>query len=191
MGTLAAQAADLAAVIDGQPRVAIRFTLPDVAPRGGFTTDPALILGIARAESNLDARLVSRAGAAGLMQIMPATARFIAAGRPGNVFDAANNLALGERYVAWLGARPAIDANLLRVLASYNAGPAAFARWSRTIVDRGDPLLFIEAIPIDETRAFIPRVLTYTWIYAARMGHVPASLDALAADRWPRYRPAP
>jgi peptidoglycan lytic transglycosylase len=191
MATLAAQAADLAAANDGLPREAIRFTLPDYAPRGGFTTDPALILGIARAESNFDVHLVSRAGARGLMQIMPATARFITRGRPGNVLDPANNLALGERYVAWLGAEPGIDANLLKVLASYNAGPAAFARWSREIVDHGDPLLFLEAIPIDETRAFIPRVLTYTWLYAARMGRVPASLDALAADTWPVYRPAP
>jgi soluble lytic murein transglycosylase len=191
MATLAAQAADLAATKDGQPREAIRFTLPDFAPRGGFTTDPALILGIARAESNFDVRLVSSAGARGLMQIMPATARFITGGRPGDVLDPANNLALGERYVAWLGAEPGIGASLLKVLASYNAGPAAFARRSREIVDHGDPLLFLEAIPIDETRAFIPRVLTYTWLYAARMGRVAASLDALAADAWPVYRPAP
>jgi soluble lytic murein transglycosylase-like protein len=198
METLAAQAADLAAASDGQPRVAIRFTLPDYAPRGGFTTDPALILGIARAESNFDTRLVSRAGARGLMQIMPETARFVAGlgpggdsgGRLGDVLDPATNLALGEHYVAWLGSDAGIGGDLLRVLASYNAGPAAFARWSRGIVDHGDPLLFLEAVPVDETRAFIPRVLTYTWLYAARMGRVPASLDALAADRWPVYRPS-
>ncbi len=190
MDTLAAQAADLAAASDGQPRVAIRFALPDYAPRGGFTTDPALILGIARAESNFDVGLVSRAGARGLMQIMPETARFITGGRPGDVLDPATNLELGEHYVAWLGADPGIGASLLRVLASYNAGPAAFARWSLGIEDHGDPLLFLEAIPVDETRAFIPRVLTYTWLYAARMGHVPASLDALAADQWPVYRPS-
>ena len=190
MGTLAAQAADLVAAIAGKPRASIRFTVPSYAPSGGFTTDPALVLGIARTESNFDVRLVSRAGASGLMQIMPATASFITGGRPGNVFDPANNLALGERYLAWLGASPATGANLLKVLASYNAGPNAFAAWSKGIVDHGDPLLFLEAIPIDETRAFIPRVLTYTWLYAARMGRVPASLDALAADTWPRYRPA-
>ncbi len=190
MGMLATQAADLVAAIAGQPRASIRFTVPRLAPRGGFTTDPALVLGIARTESNFEVRLVSRAGASGLMQIMPATADFITGGRPGNVFDPANNLALGERYLAWLGASPGIDANLLKVLASYNAGPNAFASWSKRIVDHGDPLMFLEAIPIDETRAFIPRVLTYTWLYAARMGRVPASLDALAADTWPRYRPA-
>ena len=55
--------------------------------------------------------------------------------------------------------------------------------------DGGDPLLFIEAVPIDETRAFIPRVLTYTWIYAARMGMSAPSLDELAAGAWPRYHP--
>ncbi len=63
--------------------------------------------------------------------------------------------------------------DLLRLLASYNAGPGNFARWVSQIRDNDDPLLFIEAIPIDETRAHVPRVLTYTWIYAARL-HLPA-----------------
>jgi hypothetical protein len=56
--------------------------------------------------------------------------------------------------------------------------------------DGGDPLLFIEAIPPDETRAFVPRVLAYTWIYAARL-HLPTpGLDELAAGGWPRYHRA-
>jgi hypothetical protein len=55
------------------------------------------------------------------------------------------------------------------------------------VVDQGDPLLFIEAIPVDETRMFVPRVLTYTWIYAARMRLPTPSLDELAAGVAPRY----
>jgi hypothetical protein len=52
-----------------------------------------------------------------------------------------------------------------------------------------DPLLFIESIPNDETRGFVPRALTYTWIYAARL-HLPApSLDQLAAGAWPSFTP--
>ncbi len=56
--------------------------------------------------------------------------------------------------------------------------------------DDDDPLLFIEAIPVDETRRFVERALTYTWIYAARL-HVPApSLDDMAAGQFPRFTPA-
>jgi len=49
--------------------------------------------------------------------------------------------------------------------------------------------LFIEAIPVAETRGFVAHVLTYSWIYAARM-HLPApSLDDLAAGEFPRFTP--
>ena len=52
-----------------------------------------------------------------------------------------------------------------------------------------DPLLFMESIPNDETRGFIPRALAYTWIYAARL-HLPTpSLDALSAGAWPPFQP--
>ena len=71
----------------------------------------------------------------------------------------------------------------------YNAGPGAVARWGAVIEDHGDPLLFIEAIPIDETRAYVPRVLTYMWIYAARLRLPTPSLDELASGSWPRYHP--
>ena len=70
-------------------------------------------------------------------------------------------------------------------------GRAAYLHWAATIHDDDDPLLFIEAIPNDETRHFVERALTYTWIYAARL-HVPApSLDEMAAGQFPRFTPAP
>jgi hypothetical protein len=50
-----------------------------------------------------------------------------------------------------------------------------------------DPLLFLETIPIHETRAYVQRVLAFSWIYASRLGRPAPSLDALAAGRWPRY----
>ena len=53
--------------------------------------------------------------------------------------------------------------------------------------DDGDALLFIESIPNDETRAYVPRALSYTWRYAARMGSPTPSLDDLAAGRWLRF----
>jgi soluble lytic murein transglycosylase-like protein len=122
---------------------------------------------------------------------MPETASFVmgSARAAGMLHDPEYNLDLGQRYVSYLAKHDAVDGSLLRLLASYNSGPNAFAKWSTGIRDSGDPLLFIEAIPVDETRAYVPRVLTYTWIYAARM-HLPApSLDELAAGAWPRYHP--
>ncbi len=61
---------------------------------------------------------------------------------------------LGQRYVGYLAGLDGIDGDLIRLLASYNCGPAQFARWAPQVRDYGDPLLFIEAIPIDETRAY-------------------------------------
>ena len=80
---LAEAYADLLATADGRPREGMRFAVPRLRPVRGFTVDPALIYGLARTESNFDATLVSQAGARGLLQIMPETARFIAGGPPG------------------------------------------------------------------------------------------------------------
>ena len=193
---LAAQLADLAERADGRPRERTRFAIPRLRPAGGFTVDPALVYAIARAESNFDPTLVSRAGARGLMQIMPATARFLAGipeppdGEPGKLpplHDPATNLSLGQRYLNFLAATDAVAGDKIRLLASYNSGPTAMTRWRAAIRDHGDPLLFIEAIPIDETRAFVPRVLAHTWLYAARLRLPAPSLDDLAAGAWPRY----
>ena len=193
---LAGLAAQLAERADGRPRERTRFAIPRLRPAGGFTANPALVYAITRAESNFDPTLVSRAGARGLMQIMPATARFLAGipepqdGEPGKLpplHDPATNLSLGQRYLNFLAATDTVAGNKIRLLASYNSGPTAMSRWSATIRDHGDPLLFIEAIPIDETRAFVPRVLAHTWLYATRLRLPAPSLDDLAAGSWPRY----
>ncbi len=124
------------------------------------------------------------------MQIMPLTAGFIAGdparytGRAARLHDPALNLQLGQKYVRYLADSTPIHGDLLRLLASYNAGPASTARWS--VDDRGDPLLFIEAIPLDETRRFVQSVLAYTWIYAARMKLPSPTRAALAAGLWPQ-----
>ena len=84
-----------------------------------------------------------------------------------------------------------IDGDLIRLLASYNCGPNRSSQWMSTLRDQGDPLLFLEAIPLDETRAYVPRVLAYTWLYARRLRLPTPSLDELAAGVWPRYHPLP
>jgi soluble lytic murein transglycosylase-like protein len=172
---------------------AAHSVLPRLRPAGGFRVDPALVYALTRVESNFDAGAVSAAGARGLMQLMPVTARYVeheASLRNARLHDPAVNLELGQRYLMFLAAQDSIDDNLLWLLASYNAGPGGFLRWSTTVNDDGDPLLFIEAIPNDETRRFVERALTYTWIYAARLRLPAPSLDAMAAGEFPRFTPA-
>ena len=190
LADLAGQLADFVQSQDGRPRDFTRFPIPRLQPEGGFTVDPALVYGLARTESNFDTRMVSSAGARGLMQIMPATARFVSPNQRIQLHDPANNLAVGQRYVGYLAGIEIVNGDLLRLLATYNSGPGGFIKWAGSIRDGGDPLLFIEAVPIDETRTFIPRVLAYSWIYAARLRLPAASLDELAAGVWPRYHPA-
>ena len=171
------------------------LTLPALHPRGGFRIDPALMYALARLESNFNAGAMSGAGAMGLMQLMPGTANLmaresgIAASGVWGLRDPSTNLALGQHYVAYLAGQPKIDNDLIRILASYNAGPFAAASWRTTAADRKDPLLYMEAIPNQETRRFVRRVLAYSWVYAAQM-HLPAhSLDAMAEGRFPRFVP--
>lgn len=173
------------------PWAALR--LPALRPRGGFQIDPAMVYALTRLESNFDQRAVSQAGARGLMQLMPATAGALL-GTPlagemvqARLHDPAVNLDLGQRYVAVLAQLPSVDGDLIRLLASYNAGPGRLAEWLTDMRDGGDPLLFIEAIPNRETRRFVRHALAYTWAYAGRLGLAAPSLDALADDDFPRF----
>jgi soluble lytic murein transglycosylase-like protein len=75
---LASQVASAAQAGDGRQRDNARFPLPSLAPPGGFRIDPALLYAIALQESRFDAAAVSPAGARGLLQIMPATASYVA-----------------------------------------------------------------------------------------------------------------
>jgi len=170
-----------------------QVAVPALHPAGGFRVDRALVYALTRVESNFDPAAVSAAGARGLMQLMPTTAQYIetlAPGQPASLHDPSLNLELGQRYLLYLAAQESIGDNLLRLLASYNNGPNGYLQWAGDICDDNDPLLFIEAIPNAETRRFVERTLTYTWIYAARL-HVPApSLDEMAAGAFPRFTPA-
>jgi soluble lytic murein transglycosylase len=167
--------------------------VPTLRPAGGFSVSPALVYAIARLESNFDPHAVSPTGARGLMQIMPETASWISGNATSGaaiarrLHDPALNLELGQHYLAHLASLDVVRGDLLRVLAAYNAGPASLAHWTEAMGEVDDPLLFIEIIPNDETRAYVPRSLAYAWLYAARMNLPSPSLDELAAGRWPRF----
>ena len=194
MTELGARLAGLAQSADGRPRDFARFPVPRLQPNGGYRVDPSLLYALARQESNFDPEAVSPVGARGLMQLMPATASFMV-GDPAlntpaglrRLHDPGYSLELGQRYLHHLVRLEAVQSDLIRTLAAYNAGTGNLGRWQPANQHRDDPFLFIEAIPFDETRTFVQRVLSYSWIYASRLGLPAPSLDALAAGAFPRF----
>lgn len=118
----------------------IRRLLHQAARR--YALDPRLVVEVARQESDFDPRSVSRKGAMGVMQLMPATARALGVRDP---FNAAENIAAGARYLRAL--LRLYGGNVRLSLAAYNAGPGAVARYGDTIP------------PYRETRSYV-RVIT-------------------------------
>ncbi|TCH99781.1 lytic transglycosylase domain-containing protein [Roseococcus sp. SYP-B2431] len=190
---LSAQVATQAQGDDGRPRDTARFPLPTLLPNGGFRMDPSLLYALALQESRFDSSAISRAGARGLLQIMPATASYLANDPSlrgegvGRLHDPGFSLEIGQRYIHYLVRHDAVQGDLIRVLAAYNAGPGNLTRWLPATRHRSDPLLFIESIPINETRNFVSRVLTYHWIYANRLGLPTPSLDQIAGGNFPTF----
>ena len=179
--------------------VAVDAALYPVMPwaqnAGEYTIDSALLHALVRQESGFRVRAISRAGARGLMQLMPATGRFVAraintplASRD-RLFDPGTNLLLGQAYVDLLFRDETIGPSLFKMAAAYNGGPGNLRKWERRMNNGDDALLFIESIPVRETRIFIERVLTNMWIYRIRFGQPIPSLDTLASGEWPSYDP--
>jgi soluble lytic murein transglycosylase len=167
------------------------YPLPPWQPPEGFTIDRALIFAIMRQESAFDPRARSRAGAMGLMQVMPGTAGFMTrtmapehAGA--SLLDPGVSLSLGQQYVHHLLDTVA-GGDLVRMAAGYNGGPGNVARWDGGGANGADPLLWIASIPLHETRDYVERVLANYWLYRIRLGQKNPSLDQLAANQWPRY----
>ena len=169
------------------------YPVPSLAVADERIQDTALVLALIRQESGFNPNAKSRAGARGLMQIMPRTASFIARDRRYRgakrraLFDPETNVELGQRYINILLNEPYIGGDLFRMAVAWNAGPGNLRKWQRHSGGEGDPLLFIESIPLRETRIFVERVLTNFWIYRARFGQPTPSLDAVAAGEWPSY----
>jgi len=139
---------------------------------------PALVAGIIRQESSFDTRAQSWAGARGLMQIMPATAKEWA-GRlgvshaPEKLFDPDYSIRLGTAYFANVLGR--MDGNVELALAGYNGGPNRILRKWREAGSRDDELdLFLERLDISESQAYVKRILvlsdSYRQLYPAYSG---------------------
>lgn len=168
------------------------YPLPAWEPNGGFQLDRALIYALMRQESNFKTNAKSRAGARGLMQLMPGTAGFISGHRyrgwrSEKLYDPELNVTLGQKYMVHLLETPGIDGSLFLAVAAYNGGPGNLRRWLRRVDFRDDPLLFIESIPRRETRIYVERVLTNFWLYRDRLGQPRPSLQDVVAGSWPVY----
>jgi soluble lytic murein transglycosylase len=138
---------------------------------------PAIAYGIMRQESSFDPTVVSGAGAIGLMQLMPATARHTAI-RDGipygdNLFDPQENMRIGSAYFS--GLIKDFGNCLPLAIAAYNAGPTNVAHW---LASNGDPELgtqpggadiidWVEQIPFNETRNYVQRVTESIVVYQA------------------------
>lgn len=181
--------------LDGAYYDAALYPLPPWAPQDGFSVDRALLYALMRQESRFDPSARSYAGASGLMQLMPATAKYMGDGEdfagqgPERLFEPEFNVTLGQRYVAYLLDHPWIERNLFLMVTAYNGGPGNMQKWRRAIQAEDDPLLFIESLPSRETRNFVERVLANYWIYRQRLDQDTPSLDAIAAGEWPVYMP--
>lgn len=169
-----------------------RYPQPQWVPSGGWKVDPALVFAHTLQESRFQRQVVSSAGAFGLMQVLPGTARDLARWRGESVDTPdlripAVNMDFGQSYLQYLSHDSATGGLLPKVIAAYNAGPAPVARWATEVKDQGDPLLFIESIPYWETRGYVGTVLRNYWMYEAQEGRESASRTELAQGRWPRF----
>ncbi len=178
---------------DGTFRDAAIYPVPGWRPPEGYDIDRALIFAVMRQESAFNIRARSPMGATGLMQLMPATASFMAEGerfRGSNrdrLLEPETNISLGQRYIRHLLADPSVANNLIMLSVAYNGGPGNLAKWQRKSGNEDDPLLFIESLPSRETRIFVERVMANLWIYRMRLGQSNDSLASLAGGAWPMY----
>ncbi len=144
----------------------------------GLGAEEALLLSVMRQESAFDPAAVSSAGARGLMQLMPATAKSVAK-RNGFTYqrdllidDPDYNIRLGSAYLASLLSD--YGGSYVLALAAYNAGPSRVRQW---IADHGDPrsanvdaVDWVERIAFSETRNYVQRIMETLAFYRHRLG---------------------
>ncbi|ASJ75968.1 transglycosylase SLT domain-containing protein [Granulosicoccus antarcticus] len=160
-----------AAGLSDSPRaIALRFPVlyrSDVARASmEHSIEPAWIFGVMRRESAYIRDVRSGAGAVGLMQLMPATAKYVAGlqGKrnwKGDLTDSATNIGFGTYYLRHVMNK--FNDHQVLATASYNAGPSRVDQWLRDSSIEAD--IWIDTIPFTETRRYVRAVLAYAAIY--------------------------
>jgi peptidoglycan lytic transglycosylase len=136
--------------------------------------DPSLIAGVIYVESRFRDQ-TSHAGAKGLMQLMPATADYIARKSGGTRFvqgdlaDPQINISYGSWYLRYLLQR--YNGNVALALAAYNAGEGKVDEWWREAADRGEKFVVAKHIPFPETREYVKKVLSARNAYRHEYAH--------------------
>jgi soluble lytic murein transglycosylase len=160
----------------------LRFPAPFRAelqePLRGNDLDEAWVYGLMRQESHFTPHVKSNVGAAGLMQIMPATARWVARQmgwkgyRNATIHEPGTNLKLGTYYLKTISSQ--LDNNPVLATAAYNAGPGRAQQWRGDIPLEG--AIYVETIPFDETRDYVRKVMSNTMYYSRLFGQPAVSL---------------
>lgn len=180
-------------VVDVGQRFPMPFKDAVVSRSREIGLDPAYVYGLIRQESRfiMDAR--SGVGASGLMQIMPATARWTARKigmtdfTPGSINDRDTNITLGTAYLKL--ALDDFDGSMAMAAAGYNAGPGRPRNWRNGPVLDG--AIWAENVPFAETRDYVKKVLSNTTSYAAILTGQPQSLRARLGTVGPRAEGEP
>ena len=144
----------------------------------------ALMLGIARQESEFNMQTVSGAGARGILQVMPVTARHVCGDYKIKcdlarlLTDNAYNTMMASAYI---GDRMGeFQGSYVLAIAGYNAGPGRARQWIREFGDPRDPKVdvvdWIHRIPFEETREYVQKVLSNLQVYRARLGSGPTPI---------------
>lgn len=151
--------------------------------------DPSYVMAIIRTESLFQANAHSPAGARGLMQLMPGTARHVArdmgqaAPAASRLNDPGVNIPLGAHYL-----REMLDdwnGNIALATASYNAGPRKIAQWLPATDMPAD--IWIANIPYTETRDYVQRAMSHMTVFQNRLNESIVPLDKRIADIKPAY----
>ncbi|WP_066553810.1 lytic transglycosylase domain-containing protein [Croceicoccus bisphenolivorans] len=169
---------------------ATRYPVTRWAPNEGWRVDPALAYAHTLQESNFRAEAVSPAGAVGLMQIMPGTARHHAPSLGLGSYDLkdpATNMSFGQRNLEMLRDSGGTQGLLPKIMAAYNAGLSPITRWNTEIRDFGDPLLWMESIPYWETRGYVAIVTKNYLMYRRQDGETSDVREAFAQNLWPKF----
>ena len=162
----------------------LRFPMPyrDIMQRAtdDVGLDMAWAYGLIRQESRFIMSARSSAGAHGLMQVMPATAKYVARKigmadfSPSMMGDPNINILLGTNYLSMV--LTDLDSSWTLASAAYNAGPGRPKAWRSTLSRPVEGAIFAETIPFNETRTYVKNVLSNATYYAALMSGQPQSL---------------
>jgi soluble lytic murein transglycosylase len=175
-------------VVDVEQRFPMPFHDTVLRKAQDIGLDPAYVYGLIRQESRfiMDAR--SGVGASGLMQVMPATARWTARKigltdfSPGQINDRETNITIGTNYLKL--ALDDFDGSMALAAAAYNAGPGRPRNWRNGPVIDG--AIWAENVPFNETRDYVKKVLANTTNYAAIISGQPQSLKERLGRVGPR-----